>query len=385
MAPVFLVASFMLSGVFILAGIFKVADLGGFRRALMDDFGMPPLIGRSLSMIVPVVEVAVGRALLASRTRRLASGAALGVLFVFSLAIAYWLVKGRKGECRCFGRHSKGIGGRTLIRNAVLALAAALVFLGSQTSTRSLWRVQLDFTSPLIISSAIAGTLALVLIWVLLGLVGQNGRLLLRIEELERTQYGSAPESLGTWPGGIDGLVGSAVPRLGGRDRDGRVVTLEMLAKSGRATLLVFADPDCHYCLELSPELSDWQESYGEALTVAVVTRLANRDDPTWLPEIATVIYEVEDEITQAYGIHSTPAALVIDSSGYVRTRPVFGRDAIRSLMKGVVSEISGRLLTKPSIRPLGGGRHQSHLKASVESRSVGSPRLAEGGGLETR
>jgi len=117
----------MLSAIFIVAGLAKIASPGALRRTLAD-FGMPAWIGAPIAVLLPLVELAAGAGLLLPEFSWYAAGIALGLVATFIAAITVALLRGRKPECNCFGHlHSKPIGWNPVARNVGLALAAGLI------------------------------------------------------------------------------------------------------------------------------------------------------------------------------------------------------------------------------------------------------------------
>jgi uncharacterized membrane protein YphA (DoxX/SURF4 family) len=117
----------LLAGLFIIAGISKLADLHGSRQA-MRNFGVPSLLATPLGTLLPVAELAVGIALLLAYTAWLGAMGALALLLLFVIGIGYNLARGRKPDCHCFGQlQSAPAGWSTLIRNLLLAAVAGLV------------------------------------------------------------------------------------------------------------------------------------------------------------------------------------------------------------------------------------------------------------------
>jgi uncharacterized membrane protein YphA (DoxX/SURF4 family) len=124
MALVLLIARMLLSAVFLVAGIAKLADLAGSRQALRD-FGVPAALADLLGVLLPLAELAVAVALLLPITAWWGAVGALALLLMFVIGIGFNLARGRQPDCHCFGQlHSAPAGWPTLIRNLVLAAVA---------------------------------------------------------------------------------------------------------------------------------------------------------------------------------------------------------------------------------------------------------------------
>jgi uncharacterized membrane protein YphA (DoxX/SURF4 family) len=115
-----LIARLVLAAVFTLAGVAKLSDLKGSRRAIID-FGVPSAIAAPLGLVLPLAELTVAATLLPASTAWWGALGALALLSVFVVGITYNLARGRKPECHCFGQlHSAPAGWKTLARNGVL-------------------------------------------------------------------------------------------------------------------------------------------------------------------------------------------------------------------------------------------------------------------------
>src|SRR5687767_6210075 len=122
-----LIARLVLGAVFALAGVAKLSDLKGSRRAIID-FGVPAAIAAPLGLLLPLAELSVAATLLAASTAWWGALGALALLSVFVVGITYNLARGRKPECHCFGQlHSAPAGWKTLARNGVLVAVAGFV------------------------------------------------------------------------------------------------------------------------------------------------------------------------------------------------------------------------------------------------------------------
>src|SRR5213078_2242028 len=149
-----------------------------------------------LGLLLPLAELAVAIALLLPATAWWGALGALALLLLFVGGIGYNLARGRHPECHCFGQlHSAPAGWPTLIRNLVLtAVAGFLVVFGWSSSELGVF----DWLAPFSLSQrtlVLAGLLVLGLL--LMHVLRQQGRWLLRIEALEAllAASGMAPQS----------------------------------------------------------------------------------------------------------------------------------------------------------------------------------------------
>jgi len=163
----------LLAAIFAVAGVAKLLDREGSRRAARA-FGAPGWLGVAL----PVVELAIAIALVPTSTARAAASAAAGLLVLFSVAIANAVLRGQKPDCGCFGKlHSAPASWRTIVRN--VALAGFALAVASQPAGALSW-----------VDVAVAAVAILVVAQTILAytLFRRYGRALARIEALEAPQ-----------------------------------------------------------------------------------------------------------------------------------------------------------------------------------------------------
>ena len=184
-----LCARLLLALVFLVAGLAKLADLAGSRQA-MRDFGVPARLAAPFGVLLPLAELAVAVAFFPTISAWWGALGALVLLLLFVGGIGYNLARGRHPDCHCFGQlHSAPAGWPTLIRNLVLAAVAGLVVgFGRTTAGPGVFDWLAALTMPQRIE-VLAGVLVLVVLigegWVLVQIMTQQGRLLLRLEALE--------------------------------------------------------------------------------------------------------------------------------------------------------------------------------------------------------
>jgi thiol-disulfide isomerase/thioredoxin len=103
--------------------------------------------------------------------------------------------------------------------------------------------------------------------WVLLKVLSQQGRLLLRLETIEAqlAANGMAPQPAPTGNAAIPvtGLpVGTLAPTFALSTLRGEAITLGDLRALGKPIVLVFSDPGCGPCNALLPEVGRWQQEH---------------------------------------------------------------------------------------------------------------------------
>src|SRR6478672_6687391 len=112
-----LIARLILGIVFVVAGVAKLLDREGSRRAV-GDFGVPARLAGPLGTLLPIAEIVVALALLPAVTAWWGALGALALLVAFVAGIGVNLARGRAPDCHCFGQlHSSPAGPWTLARN----------------------------------------------------------------------------------------------------------------------------------------------------------------------------------------------------------------------------------------------------------------------------
>jgi methylamine dehydrogenase accessory protein MauD len=328
MDAILLGARLILALVFAVAGVAKLIDLAGSRRAIVD-FGVPAALAGPLGILLPLAELAVAAALLTTTTAWWGAVGALVLLLVFAAAIGANLARGRKPDCHCFGQlHSAPAGRSTLARNAVLAAPAALVVWqgleGNVGPSAVAWVGALSAVQLLGLFAAVlvVGLLA-VQRWFLFGLFREDGRLMTWLEAAEDAFDDAAVAFTPSRNGAQEttGLpVGSPAPGFDLPNLEGEAVTLESLRSLGKPILLLFADPECDHCKEVLPEVGRWQEELADEFTIAVISSDDPEENRVMSNEhgLSRVLLEEDWEISEAYEVSGTPSAVLVNPDGTI-------------------------------------------------------------------
>ncbi len=344
---VLLLARLVLAAIFLVAGLAKLADRAGSREALIG-FGLPAALAAPGGTLLPLAELVVAVALIPVATAWWAAFGALALLVAFVAGIGYNLAKGRTPDCHCFGQlHSAPAGWPTLIRNVVLALLAGIVVAQGADATQPsafAWLGPLTGTQiAMLISSVVLFGLLAAQGWLLLNLLQQNGRLLVRIEALEASQNsasaGQAAANAASMP--IQGLaVGTPAPSFHLSGLHGETNTLEALRASTKPVLLIFSDPGCGPCTALLPDLARWQRDHAAQLTLALISRGTVEANRAKITEhgLTNVLLQQDREVAEAYQVLGTPTAVLVQPDGTIGSPLVLGADAIAALVAQLVS-----------------------------------------------
>jgi methylamine dehydrogenase accessory protein MauD len=321
---ILLVARLGLAAVFAVAAIGKLRDRAGAARAL-GDFGVPARLADPGAIALPIAELAIAGLLVATPTARAGAIAALALLGLFVIAIGRSISRGEQPDCNCFGTvHSAPAGWTTLARN--LAFGAVAVAIVAAGSGRSLTNA-LDGADAWAVGVGLVVAMQLLLSW---QLFRQNGRLIVRVRALEERL--DLDHSAGSAPHGLD--PGEVAPAFELPDLDGRPLTLDELLARGRTAALVFSDPGCGACIDLLPALARAERERSD-LTIALLTTGDATQNRMRLngSRLATVLLQDEHEVTTAYAVKATPAAVLVDPGGRIASPLAVGGPRIEELL----------------------------------------------------
>lgn len=206
---------------------------------------------------------------------------------------------------------------------------------------------------------------------VLYQIVKQQGRMLLRIDELERT-LATAMGASANVPVGPP--VGSTLDAFTATDLDGRVVSLADLA--GRKALLVNWSATCGYCEMVAPELAGLAPDLARANTALVLLSRGDAEANRAAAEphgLATTVLLIGDDANPAgfQGL-GTPAALLVDEEGKVVSPLAVGADKVPALAReaAAAAPAAGKGRTKR----LRGQRELSESRLTRDGLTPGTP-----------
>jgi len=318
------VGRLVVAGALAWAAVAKLADLAPLRATLYLSRWTRPWVPQ-LSVAVPGTELVLAVALAGRDTGRVAAAAALALLVVFGVYLAFD-PSARQG-CHCFGGPTPTGRGAGLVRNALLAAALVPALVRGPGASR--WGVPAG-------AEPWAGGLALTAIAVALtwgvrraGRRGRRGRTGGR--EPGRRRAGVAP--------GLPSAVRREAEPFDVPALDGTRLASDVLARRPEGLLLVFVEPGCGLCEALLPDLA----GCADAVVLAAVERA--EEAVTWanahgLPADRTAA-DVGGRIADTYRVPANPAACRVDATGALVdadgapvARLAVGPDAIRALLR---------------------------------------------------
>ncbi len=350
-----LITRIVLAAIFVVAGLTKLVDRAGSRQAIID-FGLPVKLATPFGLALPLAELVVAMLLLAGTTAWWGAVGALALLLLFVAGISYNLAKGRKPDCHCFGQlYSAPVGPSTLARNGVLAVVALFIILqGRENAGPSAfgWLAGLSAVEVVMLVGLVV-VLILVAVegWLLLNLMRQNGRLMLRIESLEANLGGDTGRPAPTPALPAVGLpIGSPAPVFQLSGIFGETLTLDALRAQAKPLMLIFSDPGCGPCNALMPEVAKWQGEHLSKMTIALVSRGTVEANRAKNKEhgLMNILMQRDREVSESYKAYGTPSAVIVRSDGTIGSPIAGGADAIRTLVAQTVGMPSPKLQMRP-------------------------------------
>jgi hypothetical protein len=326
-------ARVLLAAVFWTAAAEKLRDPDGARQAMVG-FGVPARLAAAARILLVLTELVVGGLLVAVRSAWWGALGALVLLSAFTLAIAVSLLRHRPVNCHCFGQlHARPAGWPAIGRNVALGLCAAFVLwpIGGAAQPDVIGAlVETARARPIptvgfaVVLAAIAG-----LAWVAFHLLRQHGRLLLRMDRLEaQLAVAGGNGDLASAPP-VRGLaIGTTAPDLELRNLSGAALTTANLWRTGRAAVLIFANPDCAPCERMLPAVVRWQAEHEATLRIAVISRIRWPGGGD-----AGVLLSEDVEAADAFQAPGTPAAVRVETDGRIGSAVVLGPTSIERLI----------------------------------------------------
>jgi len=340
-----LLARIFLAIVFLVSGVAKLASLRLSHESALE-FGVPARIAGIATGLLITVELAIPLLILPVATARYGSIAAVGLLAIFCSVIAFNLLRHRRPHCNCFGQvHSAPISWPMLVRNIVLGMvAAAIVIKTKEQASLSMTGLARSlgvgsFVWPVL--SSIALVLLVVIAACLVQIVRQQGRVLLRLEALERASATPPAPAEPTMTPEIGLPLGAKAPEFVLSGFDGFRTSLAGLLNRNKPVLLLFSHPGCGPCQSLLPDIAAWQSDLEESLTIAVISEggAAAHRSHTTRHHIRRLLLQKDREIAEQYLAYGTPSAVLIAANGTLASHLAQGPDSIRNLVNAVAAQ----------------------------------------------
>ncbi len=300
-----------------------------------QDFGLSLRIAKWVGRWLAPTELLVAGLLFFGPTAYLGALAAMALFLIFTALIGWNLWQGRKPACACFGEASgQAISNWTLARDLVfMALAAIVVAAGPSGTQKGIVEHMAAVVSAAGPDTALA-LIGLLQAAILLGLWARRGAPVAS----PRVMF-PAPSGVATALTTIGWPPGTLAPGFDLPSLDGKRVTLQDLVAEDRNVLLLFTDPNCRPCSALLPEIAQWQERHGEALTIVLVSRRSAFENRAKAEELGmrNVLLQGGAEVAEAYQAEATPVAVIVDGNRRIASRIATGAVEIRQLVEAWV------------------------------------------------
>ncbi|HQY67353.1 MAG TPA: redoxin domain-containing protein [Pyrinomonadaceae bacterium] len=336
MEIILLTVRLVLSAVFGIAGVAKLVDPEGSRKAMLG-FGLPTFAAGPAAIFLPILEIAIAFSLMFVDTSWPGAIAGSILLAMFLAGMIYQLIKGNAPDCHCFGQlHSEPVGISSLVRNVVLfALALWLVIGGAKAQGMDLANVG---TSTLVV---FFGTAILAMMVAIIGRQSQHSAaqtaLMRRIEmvELMAGEGGTVDRKHAGSPS--DGLpMGAFVPDMPLEDSRGQIISTRSVVSEGLPTILFFISPACSPCKALLPRMNEWATDLSDKIKIAFVSSGAIAVNSEIFGELngRTMLRQKDREFADSMNARWTPSAIFIDRHGKVASHVAAGDTAIAELVE---------------------------------------------------
>ena len=317
-----------LSAVFGVAGVAKLLDRPGTRDAV-TNFGAPASWSGPLALLLPAAELAIALGLLLSTTAWISALTALLLLALFIAAIGINLSRGRAPECHCFGQlYSRPLGWPTLVRNIGFAICAGFVVWQGRQAIQG---------STLLLSEKLGGSQYFPLVALTAMAIVVATVIYFQREQAKKASLShdhASPE--------LQGLaLGTVAPafQLPAYRRDH--TSLAELLEPGKPLLLIFSNPHCGPCVALFKELAEWQRTYPEQVTIAVLTQGTLKDNFVNIArnDLRNILFQNQREIAEEYQCLATPTGVLVSPDGRIASTPAPGADKIRNLIHSTLED----------------------------------------------
>jgi peroxiredoxin len=214
-----------------------------------------------------------------------------------------------------------------------------------------------------------------VLPWLLIGLgtwlgfqlVRQNGRLLLRLETIEKQlapRAGAKPREAGGLP------IGMAAPDFELPDLAG--VRHKLSDFRDRNVLLIFFNPQCRYCTKMAPDLAALPEGGGDRPVLVVVSTGDARENRKLVEKYGIrclVLLQQEMEIASTFRAQGTPMGYQIDKAGRIASELTVGAEPLLQLTATIMADQNAAAVPENGLAP-GVGKGDPSLARSRLNRN---------------
>lgn len=291
-------------------------------QTTIEAFGIDSRLTQFLTVLIPLMELAIALGIVIPRTRNLASLIGIVLLTCFSFLAAWSALRGEHIRCNCFGNFGEDeLGWFTVGRNTLLI--ALLVML--------VWSPDLNLETHYY-ALALSVLINIGLGIAILSVLKEHGGLLsdLGIDSYRQNESDFLP-------------IGSSVPDLPLSEAlTGEPITISRLMDDfPKGGVALFVSEHCPACNTVLPHIGSWGEQLAGASGVVVIMQGEEVGDQ--IKEMALghpnirVLNDLGGELSSALGIKGTPSAVTVDREGRVSSNYALGSQSIYSLLQSLV------------------------------------------------
>jgi uncharacterized membrane protein YphA (DoxX/SURF4 family) len=121
----------IIGGLFIYAGVIKIADPLGFARDIQSYRVLPPAAGLFVALVLPWFEALSGASLISGIFKRTSAWLLSFLLAGFIVLVVVTMARGLDVDCGCFGTFSRKADWRLILEDALMLFMALEVALSS--------------------------------------------------------------------------------------------------------------------------------------------------------------------------------------------------------------------------------------------------------------
>jgi len=208
-------------------------------------------------------------------------------------------------------------------------------------------------------------------------LVKQQGRILLRLDELERALASGRNNVAQHEPAAVEGLpLGSVFPDFELPDLSGKTRVLSEFR--GQRLLIIHWNFDCGFCEAIAGDLagleSDLEVQNAKIVLLASGDESSNRDQAASHGLKSTILLLNEKEVPKPFKHQGTPVAYFVDEQAQVAAPFASGADQVLALARRVASSAAGSVEPQLARSPLKSERSLADSHIERNGLRAGTP-----------
>lgn len=329
--------------IFVVAGLTKLKDASSTANALRE-FGVSVALSRRIAPILPITELGIAALVLLPQVAWVGAALATMLLAFFTVFVSIALVRGKRPSCNCFGQHrSTPISWYTVLRNALFTVFAGFLLWAGQGRLDDGLLAEtanvIGDLEPISVASFAVTAIVVLQFWMLMNVVRQQGRMLLRIDNLEYQLNANGISAFSQFvPTKKLVTVGEVAPHFTATSLAGLNVTSKELLLEGKALALIFVSADCSPCKELLTELLLWRTPNNHKHKLVIIASGSKEANISKLGALieTDALLQTDLQVSELFGVVATPSAILIGRDGLIASQIAVGHDAIMALMRGV-------------------------------------------------